>query len=320
MTHVIKNLVKMIELPPHLTLLEAAVAISETLLPRPNHLTPGWCAAIASILEATARKPGNVSPNKSFEDLSYDDLCDAALAIVPALDKGKKTSLGEMIKDAVIRSRSKTRSNANLGIIIAISPLAAASRSPRTLLNPTDPDAEIEQCNAQDAVDIYDAIKLSTTASLSQRDSYDVHDSAPVSIHDAMRYAATTEPTDSIANLWASGYQSLWDTLVHDLQHNEAHGTPWEQTIILSALSQLARTPDTLIIRRHGRPKAVQISSEAAAVLSLPHGKRQAAIDEFDWRLRHPCRINPGTTADLVAAALYVHLWNSKFYAFLTTH
>ena len=311
-----KNSGKMDELPSHLTLLEAAVAISRKLLPRPNHLTPGWCAAVASILEATARKPGNVSPDKSFEDLSYDDLCSAALAMVPALDQGKKTCLGKMIKDAVTSSRSKTRSNANLGIIIAISPLAAASRSPRTLLRPTDADTEIEQCNAKDSLDIYDAIKLSTAASLSQRDSYDIYGSAPVSIHDAMRYAATTEPTDSIAALWASGYQLLWDTLLCDLQHYEAHGAPWEQTIILTALSQLARTPDTLIIRRHGRPKAVQVSSEAAAVLNLPHDKRQAAIEEFDWRLRHPCRINPGTTADLVAAALYVHLWNSNFHAF----
>ena len=219
-----KNSVKMDELSPHLTLLEAAVAISRKLLPRPNHLTPGWCAAVASILEATARKPGNVSPDKSFEDLSYDDLCSRTCNGASSRPR-KKTCLGKMIKDAVTSSRSKTRSNANLGIIIAISPLAAASRSPRTLLRPTDADTEIEQCNAKDSLDIYDAIKLSTAASLSQRDSYDIYGSAPVSIHDAMRYAATTEPTDSIAALWASGYQLLWDTLLCDLQHYEAHGS-----------------------------------------------------------------------------------------------
>ena len=80
-----KNSVKMIEISNNMTLVEAAVAISRELLPRPTHLTPGWCAALASILEATARKPGNVSPDKSFSDLSYDDLCNAALAMVPFL-------------------------------------------------------------------------------------------------------------------------------------------------------------------------------------------------------------------------------------------
>tara|TARA_Y100000385_G_scaffold49014_1_gene45474 strand:- start:876 stop:1799 length:924 start_codon:yes stop_codon:yes gene_type:complete len=307
----------MIEISDNLTLLEAAVAISRKLLPRPTRLTPGWCAAVASILEATACKPGNVSPDKSFSDLSYDDLCNAALAMVPALNHEKKTSLGGMIKDAVICSRSKTRSNANLGIILAISPLAAASTSPGHPLKPADADAEIKKCNAQDSLDIYDAIKLSTARSLSTRDSYDIHSPAPESIHHAMRHAATTEPTDSIAALWASGYQSLWDSLVSDLQYNEAHGESWEQSIIFTALSQLARTPDSLIIRRHGRQKAVQISSEASAVLELPHDSRATAIEALDRRLRHPCRINPGTTADLVAAALYVHLWNSNFYTLL---
>ena len=123
----------MIEIPNNSTLLEAAMAISRKLLPRPPPLTPGWCAAVASILEATARKPGNVSPDRSFSDLSYDDLCNAALAMVPALDRGEKTSLGGMIKNAVIYSRSKTISNANLGIILAIYPLAAASTTPGTL-------------------------------------------------------------------------------------------------------------------------------------------------------------------------------------------
>jgi len=307
----------MIEISNNLTLVEAAVAISQELLPRPTHLTPGWCAALASILEATARKPGNVSPDKSFSDLSYDDLCNAALAMVPALDREKKTSLGGMIKDAVICSRSKTLSNANLGIILAISPLAAASRSPGHPLRATDADNEIKRCNAQDSLDIYDAINLSTAGSLGKRDSYDIHSPAPESIQHAMQHAAVTEPTDSIAALWASGYQPLWDSLVSDLHYYEAYGMSWEHSIIFTALSQLARTPDSLIIRRHGRQKAVQISSEAALVLELPLDNRTPAIEAFDWRLRHPCRINPGTTADLVAAALYVHLWNSNFHALL---
>ncbi|MEO2040987.1 MAG: triphosphoribosyl-dephospho-CoA synthase, partial [Pirellulales bacterium] len=84
----------MTELPANLTLLEAAVAISRKLLPRPPHLTPGWCAAVASILEATARKPGNVTPDKNFTDLSYDELCKAARAMVPAFDQGKAIPLG----------------------------------------------------------------------------------------------------------------------------------------------------------------------------------------------------------------------------------
>ena len=39
-----------------------------------SSLSTGRLAEIACILEATARKPGNVHPWASFEDLTYDDL------------------------------------------------------------------------------------------------------------------------------------------------------------------------------------------------------------------------------------------------------
>ena len=308
-----KNSFEMPKIPANSTLLEAAMAVSRELLPRPTCLTPGWCAAIACILEATSRKPGNVSPGKSFEDLSYDELCDAAISIVPILDKAATTPLGKTIRNAVTQSQSTTRSNANLGIIIAIAPLAAGSTSPNVSLSASDADAAINECDAQDVLDIYAAIKQATAGSLGRRDKYDIHNVPPQSIREAMRYAATTEPQDTIAALWGFGYQSLWDTAVSDLQNYETHAARWEQSIITTALAQLARTPDSLITRRYGRQKSLQVSSEAAALLSLPEQERLSAIEAFDWRLRHPCRINPGTTADLVAAALYVHLWNSCF-------
>ena len=309
-----KNSFEMPEIPANSTLLEAAMAVSRELLPRPSRLTPGWCAAIASILEATARKPGNVSPRKSFEDLSYDELCNAAIAIVPILDKAATTPLGKTIRDAVTQSQSTTRSNANLGIIIAIAPLVVGSTSPNVPLSANDPDTAINKCDAQDARDIYTAIKQATAESLGQRNRYDIQNAPPQSIREAMRYAATTEPQDSIAALWGFGYQSLWDNAVYDLQNYETRAANWEQSIVNTALAQLARTPDSLITRRHGRQESLRVSAEAAALLTLPEQDRFSAIEAFDWRLRHPCRINPGTTADLVAAALYVHLWNSCFH------
>ena len=309
-----KNSFEMPEIPPNSTLLEAAMAVSRELLPRPSSLTPGWCAAIASILEATARKPGNVSPRKSFEDLSYDELCNAAIAIAPILDKAATTPLGKTIRNAVTQSQIKTRSNANLGIIIAIVPLVAGSKSPNVFLSADGADTAINKSDSQDALDIYAAIKQANTKSLGTRNKYDIQNAPPQSIREAMRHAATTEPQDSIAALWGFGYQSLWDNAVSDLKNYETRAESWEQAIVNTALAQLARTPDSLITRRHGIQESLRVSSEAAALLALPEQDRFSAIEAFDWRLRHPCRINPGTTADLVAAALYVHLWNSCFH------
>jgi triphosphoribosyl-dephospho-CoA synthetase len=46
---------------------------------------------------------------------------------------------------------------------------------------------------------------------------------------------------------------------------------------------------------------AIEVSQRAATALARPQ-----MIPEFDLSLRSPRRLNPGTTADLTAAALYI--------------
>jgi triphosphoribosyl-dephospho-CoA synthase len=73
-------------------------------------------------------------------------------------------------------------------------------------------------------------------------------------------------------------------------------------------LAQLAREPDSLIVRRHGIDVATTVSRRAAMVLATPAPDREAAIASFDHDLRVPRRVNPGTTADLIAASIYTAL------------
>jgi len=70
----------------------------------------------------------------------------------------------------------------------------------------------------------------------------------------------------------------------------------------------LAREPDSLIARKHGAAAAAKVSAGAATILRLPATERPAAEAAFDASLRSPLRLNPGTTADIVAAALYILL------------
>jgi triphosphoribosyl-dephospho-CoA synthase len=78
--------------------------------------------------------------------------------------------------------------------------------------------------------------------------------------------------------------------------------------IIHTFLKVLAERPDTFIARKVGMKKAREISRDAAAVLRLggvetPRG--QESILKFDKKLRNSeNRYNPGTTADITAAAL----------------
>jgi len=278
----------------------------------PADLAPGgrgWAAAVASILEAAAAKPGNVHPAAAFPDLSFANLVAAGIAIAPAIDAAPAQPLGGVILAAVRGATAATPSNANLGIILAIAPLAAVPGRPRRL-GPADVAAVLERLDAADAAAIWQAIRLARPGGLGRADRYDLADPPPADIRGAMQEAADR---DAIAALWAEGYGSLFAGPVADLAAALAAGASLETAIIRCHLRQLARRPDSLIARRHGLETAALVSAEAAAVVARETESDWAdRVAAFDARLRQPRRLNPGTTADLVAAALYSLLWEGR--------
>ena len=262
---------------------------------------PGWCAAAACILEAAAPKPGNVHPGAAFPDLSHDDLVAAALAIAPAMDAAPHMPLGRTILDAVTAAVAVTRSNANLGIVLALTPLVAAP-SPERVAEP------LARLGPADAADAWRAIALARPGGLGTSDRHDLAAPPPADLLDAMRAAAER---DQIARLWVTGYAGLFAGPVADLDGALAAGQALEEAIVLAQIRQLAREPDSLVARRHGPAVAADVSRRAREVLAAGPAWRAAAAS-FDRSLRVPHRVNPGTTADLIAAALYILLVDGR--------
>ena len=262
----------------------------------------GWCAAAAGVLEASAPKPGNVQPGAAFPDLSHADLVNAALASAEALEAAPAAPLGRTIRAAVAAARGVTPSNANLGIVLAIAPLAAADTGGP--LTPAAVAAVLSRLTPADAADVWEAIGMAGAGGLGTAPTSDLHGPPPADLLAAMRAA---RDRDRIAGLWADGYEPLFAGLVRDLAAECAAGADLDDAIVRGFLRQLAREPDSLIARRHGAATAAAVAAEAARVLAAGAGWRSAAA-EFDRTLRAPRRLNPGTTADLVAAALYILL------------
>jgi len=296
--------------PSHWSLCEAADALTCGRTEGSAPKRPGWTATAASLLEATARKPGNVHPGAAFTDLCYADFHAAARAIGPPLDLAGQQPLGQVINMAVTAARAVSESNANLGIVLALGPLAATAAE--TVLSPAAVRQVLATLNEADAAAIYAAIRAAGAGGLGRRSRHDVTGPAPASIQMAMREAADAIPADSIAALWAHGYESLWEGPVTDLTRLEAAGCGWEETIVRTAVRQLARTPDSLIARRHGHRVAAGVSRQAAEIDALTGPAWTAAVASFDRSLREPRRLNPGTTADLIAAALFIFLWQAN--------
>jgi triphosphoribosyl-dephospho-CoA synthase len=277
-------------------------------LPRPG--SRGWCVAEACRLEATAEKPGNVHPRASFPDLDHAELVAAGRAIAPVIETAPSRPLGQTILAAVSASRRVTRSNANLGIILAIAPLASvpgteAGRPFRA----NDVAAVLARLTREDAADTWEAIAMAAPGGMGRRGRWDLAGPPPDDLLAAMASAA---PHDRIARLWAEGWGPLEDGLVADLLAEVAAGRPLEEGIVRGFLRQLGREPDTLIARRHGGEVAAEVSRRAAEVIERPEGAWREAAAAFDRSLRHPRRINPGTTADLCAAALYILLRDGR--------
>lgn len=250
-------------------------------------------------------------PGASFADLTHADLVAAAAAIAPAFERAATQRLGRTILEAVTAARSAADTNANLGIILLTAPLAAVPDGEP--LAAVAVDRVLARLGAADAADVYEAISLARPGGMGRVDRDDVAGPPPADLRAAMQAAADR---DQIARLWAEGFEPLFAGPVVDLAAGVDAGMPLLEAIVDCHLRQLAREPDSLISRKHGAETAARVSATAAAILRLTPGERPVATAAFDASLRSPRRLNPGTTADIVAAALYIQLRTGRIAPF----
>src|SRR6202043_3539123 len=84
-------------------------------------------AQLACLLEASAPKPGNVSPGRHFVDAHYEDFLASAAAIGGPLAGAGTRPVGATVRLAVLATARWARSNTNLGIVLLLAPLARAA-------------------------------------------------------------------------------------------------------------------------------------------------------------------------------------------------
>jgi triphosphoribosyl-dephospho-CoA synthase len=271
-------------------------------------------AQLSCLLEVSAPKPGNVSPGMRFRDMSYEDFLVSALAIGPAIGEAGKVPLGITIESALAATREVTRANTNLGLVLLLTPLAAASiltagtlreRVQRVLRATTIDDARL----------VYNAIRSANPGGMGKVPDEDLGEQPKVTLLKAMDLA---KERDSVAREYATDFEITFDHGVTALRAARQAGLGWLDSVTEAGLSVLSEVPDTLIARKAGKEVAIQISARARGVLEAGGVRSQTgrkALAEFDASLRDPQNSrNPGTTADLIAAATFVTLledgWN----------
>lgn len=267
-------------------------------------LGPGLLAQVACLLEVTARKPGNVHRGRDFEDLNYLDFLLSAAAIAGPLERTRETGVGRAIFEAVEATRILTSTNTNLGIILLLAPLAAIEEDEpwrhgieRVLKALTVEDAKLAYC----------AIRRANPSGLGEADQQDVSEEPTITLRQAMILAADR---DSIARQYATGYADVLAASVILKAEVEA-GTSLEDAILIAFVATLIARPDTHIARKCGLETAHETSNRARDLLLAtdPETPFLKAMEPLDQWLRADGHArNPGATADLMAAALYVSL------------
>jgi triphosphoribosyl-dephospho-CoA synthase len=264
-------------------------------------------AQLACVLEASAEKPGNITPSHDFDDTSYEDMLRSGIALGAELGEAGERSVGETVLAGVRASRDAAGANTNLGIALLLAPLARAALDGGPLRERLG--EVLRALTVEDARAAYAAIRLAGAGGLDEPVEHDVGDEPRVTLRDAMAAAAER---DTIASEYVSDYGVTFELGLPALADSLRDGLGARDATVELALRLLAELPDTLIARKRGGEAAVRVAAGARQVLDaggVRSSRGTAALAEFDASLRRDGNaLNPGTTADLVTAVLFVAL------------
>ncbi|MDR5761738.1 triphosphoribosyl-dephospho-CoA synthase [Caballeronia sp. LZ035] len=262
-------------------------------------------------LDVETRKPGNVSVASAGHGMTAAQFIASAQAAAAGLFIAR-ASVGERILDAVRRSFDSVSCNTNLGIVLLAAPLCAALE-----LVPQDEPATAARWHEAtrrvlDALDIddarlaYRAIALANPGGLGEASEQSVHAPPTVTLRAAMTLAAGR---DSIARQYAEGFADIF-AAGSDL---ESAMTPdaQQRAMLDGFLMFLSHWPDSHIVRKQGAALAQSVTRDAALQRArwreAGRPAQSAALDLWDAELKTH-GINPGTSADLAVATLFVAL------------
>lgn len=270
-------------------------------------------AEVSCIWEVNARKVGNVHPGAVFRDCSAVDflLSAAALRTIFRWPYAGRSGTGELILRATQETRAIVGANTNLGIVLLLAPLVNA-------IQPVSPfrravQEHIGQFDVRATKLVYEAIRIAKPGGLGDAPEQDVREEPTVTLLEAMKLAADR---DMVARQYANGFADVFDFGVPAFTDALARFGCVEAAIIDTQLRWLATYPDSLIARKNGTAIAEDVQRRASEVLHLggiATAEGRAAGVALDKHLRSDGnRLNPGTTADLITACLFVALRENK--------
>ena len=264
-------------------------------------------AELALLLEVTGTpKPGNVDRDRDHADLRFEHFVAGAVRARPGLAAlAAGGPLGEGFETAVAGMSRQSGGNTQFGALLALAPLVSAAAGDR--LDPEGVRRVVAETTVDDAVAFYrafDHVAVAVGEPPAEVDAPDVRLGAEaeprirerdLTLADVM---AESAPVDGVAAEWAEGFPRTFEAAESILDRSG----PVADRAAAVYLDLLADRVDTFVASQHGPETARTVRERAAAA-------RDGAVDPAALAEEFLERgINPGTTADLTAAALFVAL------------
>ncbi|MFX0167988.1 MAG: triphosphoribosyl-dephospho-CoA synthase [Candidatus Hodarchaeota archaeon] len=304
----------------------------------------------AMLLDILTPKPGNVHRYQDHPDTNILHFAASITRLGHPLYEAAKwgsrqrssssepSQLGKLLKHATQAAMQPHDKNTLLGTILLLVPLAAAAgcdvpqERPSLITLRQNLARILHNTTVEDAVELVRALQIAnpggaipkTTEWSSKSKAFDFQSPHTVDLIRRQRLRlldlqALATSYDAIAQEYTSEFAYTFQSLYPQFDKALNRYQHLDDAVLITFLWALSQRPDSFIQRKAGTEAAEKVRQQAIKfhlrVLKMPANRWVAELAPFDEALRaEGSKLNPGTTADLLSAAIFLalHLGNIK--------
>lgn len=302
-------------------------------------------AQFAMLLDILTPKPGNVHRYRDHPDtrmihfaasitkLGHPLYKTAQWGFQKSGSEDMKSILGTLIKRAVQASIEPHEKNTLLGTVLLLVPLVAGAGYSISSKKITKAKLHqslsllLQQASVDDAVNLIRTLQIASPGGAKPKTSewnsnsqaFDFQSPHTIDLIRRKSYTlldlqALASSYDAIAQEYTSDFTYTFNVLYPRLINGLNRHSRLEDAVLDTYLWALSDRPDSLIQRKGGPQAAKEVMAQAQKIYSriqkIQETRWWEYLEPFDEYLRSEgSKLNPGTTADLVSATLFVALF-----------
>ena len=270
------------------------------------------CTEAAMLIElSSGPKPGNVDRCHDFIDLTFQQFLVSAVSAYPVFRRAAagEGRIGQLLLEAVRSWRFwNIPGNTHFGSLVLMIPLCVAAGRCAENMDRLEEELAgvLKETNVDDALDFYAAFGLAKARvanvplfSLEDPSWHEKLQSHGKILLDLMNFS---RDHDQIAREWSSGYKRSFQ--IADRLAEKVKSRGLGEGVVRTYLEALSEEPDSLVLAKFGAELAKEVSLRAKLALE---DETLESARKLDRELLNE-DVNPGSTADLIAASLLISL------------